>query len=86
MLTTCPYETRKICLVFTICMVGRWAKGSKLMKTVAFSTISIPPCQFHICRIRSVENKGHPKCGGGPCMVFRSLHSQCSQTQILKVG
>lgn len=56
-LTTCPDETRKICFVFSNCVVGRWAKGSRPMKIAAFSMISTAPCQFRICHVTSDQFK-----------------------------
>lgn len=83
MLTACPFETRKICLVFTNCVVGRWANGSRHMKIVAFSMISIAPANF-MCHIQSVNNKGYPKYEGGPRVVISLCVSALKQ--ILKVS
>lgn len=61
-LTACPDETRKICLVFSNCVAGRWAKGSRPVKIAASSRISTAPCQFRICHVTSDQLKNR---GGG---------------------
>lgn len=60
----------KYACVYQLC---GWEVGQRhqALKTVAFSTISIAPCQFDNCHIPSIPDKGHPKHGSSPCMVIR---------------